>query len=503
MLATGVLAAWAGGLALLVSRELNPSMADRIAEAALRISPVTTWYVAERDGRQVGFASIAIDTVPGALQVTEYAVTAADSARRVTDQLVVRLTRGLTLREFESVRAAGRDTVRVTGTIADSVLVLQRGTRADSTALSLPAFTGAIAPAVAVLLDAPQPGTSTTLTTVDPATGRSGATAIRAVAESLFVVVDSAVADSSGRWYAVHKDTVRAWRMVPADTGGLDAWVDAQGLIVEARRPDGLVLRRTAFELAFENWRLANPAGAVSARADGAVVAGTWLASGAPRPAIALDSLVVRLGSAVPRDWTSRFGRQWRAGNGITFVRTSPDRLTARYQLPGPERWRLVFAKELMESPQAEHDDPAIARRAALLAAGSKDPAVVAGRIVAWVADSMRAQAGLAPASAAGAIARRAGDAREFALVTIAMARAAGIPATPVAGLLHHEGRFYLHAWAELYLGRWVPVDAMLGQFPADASHLAFVNGDVELGPDLARVLGRLQLTVTRADTAR
>ena len=83
------------------------------------------------------------------------------------------------------------------------------------------------------------------------------------------------------------------------------------------------------------------------------------------------------------------------------------------------------------------------------------------------------------------------GDAREFALVTAALARAAGIPAHPVSGLLQHEGRFYLHSWTELYLGRWITVDAMLGQFPADASHLSFVAGTADPGPDLARILDR------------
>ena len=74
---------------------------------------------------------------------------------------------------------------------------------------------------------------------------------------------------------------------------------------------------------------------------------------------------------------------------------------------------------------------------------------------------------------------------------------AAGIPAHPVSGLLQHEGRFYLHSWTEIYLGRWIPVDAMLNQVPADASHLAFIAGYADAGPDLARILSRLPITVT------
>lgn len=502
LLAGGVLAAWAGGFALLLARELNPSMASRLAEVALRITPITTYYVAERGGRHVGFASMAFDTVPGALQVTEYVVTAGGDGPRVTDQLVVRLSRGLALREFERVRAEGTDSIRLAGRVEDSVLVVEGGA-APNVPLRESAFLGPLALAVAALLDAPRAGATTALTLVDPASGQSGPAALRVVAESLFVVVDSAVADSSGRWFAVHKDTVRAWRLVTDGPPAMDAWVDAQGLVVEALRPDGLVLRRTAFELAFENWRLANPAGAVSATAAGGIVAGTWLASGVPRPSAVLDSLTIRLGAAVPRDWPGRYGRSWRAGNTLTFARTAPARLTPRYELPGSDRWRVVFARQLARSPWIEAENPAILRRASRLANGTRNPSVVAQRIVSWVADSLRARAGLAPASAATALERKSGDAREFALLTTALLRAAGIPADPVAGLLFAGGRFYLHAWTEVYLGRWVPVDAMLGQFPADAGHLPFENGAVDLGPDLARVLSRLPLTVVRVDTAR
>jgi transglutaminase-like putative cysteine protease len=60
------------------------------------------------------------------------------------------------------------------------------------------------------------------------------------------------------------------------------------------------------------------------------------------------------------------------------------------------------------------------------------------------------------------------------------------------------NGRFYLHAWTEVYLGRWVPVDAMLNQFPADASHIPFLSGAADPGPDLARILSRLEISVAR-----
>jgi hypothetical protein len=492
-----VLGAWAIGLGLLLARELNPSPAARLAEVALRIVPITTYYTVERSGLHIGFASIAIDTVPKALQVTEYVVTDSMPGVRHTDQLMVRLSRGLALREFETTTTLGSDTSRVSGRVTDSTLVVTTPTRTDTQPIGPASFAGIIGATVTVLLGEPRVGAASLMQVIDPASGALAPRETRVMAESLFVVIDSAVADSSGRWFAVHKDTVRAWRLV-ADAPALDAWIDAQGLVVEARLANGLQLRRTAFELAFENWRLATPDRAVSARGNGSVVSGTWLASGATPPTAVVDTLTIELGSAIPREFTQRFGRGFRAGNQVTYATPTAANLRSRYVLPTTAAWQKVFAKELMPGPFIESEDPAIAQRAARLAGRDTDPTAIARRIVRWVADSLRARVPAKPTTAAGALAARSGDAREYALLTTGLLRAAGIPAQPVTGLLQHNGRFYLHSWTEVYLGRWLAVDAMLDQFPADASHLWFLTGAADPGPDVARILTRLDIRVRR-----
>ena len=498
VVATSVLAAWAVGLGFLFARELNPSSAARLADVALRVIPITTYYRVEHGGRHVGFASIAIDTVPHSLQVTEYIVTDSVVGGRHSDQLVVRMSRGLSLREFETTTTRDNDSSRVTGAIVDSSLIVSRAGSTQTIPVNLPSFAGIIAPTVAVLLDRPKVGLTSTMRVVDPASGKPSTRTTRIEAESLFVVVDSAVADSSGRWFAVHKDTVRAWRLVTTDTPALDAWMDAQGLVVELRLANGLILKRTAFELAFENWRRAHPERAVSARGDGSVISGTFLASGAPMPTEMFDTLRVRLGASTPRELATRYGRGYRPGSVVRYARMPADRLKARYTLPTTESWRKALGHQLSPAPFIESDDPAIARRAASIIGNDRDPSLIARRIVEWVHDSIRAE--VAPQTgAAGAIERKSGDAHEFALLTTALARAAGIPSHPVTGLLHNGGKFYQHSWTEVYVGRWIPVDAMLGQYPADAAHIPFLTGSAEPGPDLARILSRVQLSVIGA----
>ena len=81
-------------------------------------------------------------------------------------------------------------------------------------------------------------------------------------------------------------------------------------------------------------------------------------------------------------------------------------------------------------------------------------------------------------------------------MLYVALARAAGIPARTAAGLLYAGGRFYYHAWAEVYLGDWVAVDPTFGQFPADAAHLRVSTGGLARQMELLRLTGSLKLEV-------
>ena len=81
-------------------------------------------------------------------------------------------------------------------------------------------------------------------------------------------------------------------------------------------------------------------------------------------------------------------------------------------------------------------------------------------------------------------------------MLYVALARAAGLPARPVAGLVDLGGRFYYHAWPEVYLGDWVAVDPTLDQFPADAGHVRFVVNGLARQVELLPFIGRLKLEV-------
>jgi transglutaminase-like putative cysteine protease len=98
--------------------------------------------------------------------------------------------------------------------------------------------------------------------------------------------------------------------------------------------------------------------------------------------------------------------------------------------------------------------------------------------------------------SAVDVLEHKVGDCNEHAVLAAALLRAAGVPARLAVGVVYFEGRFYYHAWLEVYYGRWMAVDPLSGQIPADATHIRFLTGGLSRQSDMVRVIGRLKIEV-------
>ncbi len=276
LLAIGIVCAWMLGIAAFTRRELSRSDAERLAESALRVAPGAMYFAVLRDGRQVGYASTTVDTLPARIEITDFLVAdvrAGDSLRRESSRTRVRLTRALVLKDFlvhqttDSVPHIARGRV-----LNDSVLeftarsaVAARGRTLDSVRRVVrgPLTATPLLPVVTMLGGQPRVGRTAEFATFDPSSGAVARARVRLAAESLFVVSDSAAyAGSAAKWRSVHNDSVQAWRL-----DGLPGtlWVDALGRVVRHERPDGITLQRTAYELAFENWRATSPLASKSA----------------------------------------------------------------------------------------------------------------------------------------------------------------------------------------------------------------------------------------------
>ena len=90
------------------------------------------------------------------------------------------------------------------------------------------------------------------------------------------------------------------------------------------------------------------------------------------------------------------------------------------------------------------------------------------------------------------------GECESHSYLLAALLRARGIPAKTVSGIVYSEelDGFFFHAWNEVYLGRWIPVDATFGQFPADPTHIKFSEGGRSSLLDIVPLIGSIKVEV-------
>ena len=116
--------------------------------------------------------------------------------------------------------------------------------------------------------------------------------------------------------------------------------------------------------------------------------------------------------------------------------------------------------------------------------------------MVEWMQANIEKRPVLSLPDALTTLDKRMGDCNEHAVLMAALARAAGYPAQVEAGLVYQDGRFFYHAWNRIYIGRWITVDALFGQIPADVSHIRFARGSAHEQLDILPLLGKLQIRV-------
>jgi transglutaminase-like putative cysteine protease len=88
------------------------------------------------------------------------------------------------------------------------------------------------------------------------------------------------------------------------------------------------------------------------------------------------------------------------------------------------------------------------------------------------------------------------GDCNEHTILYTGLARSVGLPTKVAAGLVYVKGKFYYHAWPEVYLGQWVAIDPTLNQFPADATHIRLIEGGLERQAELIQLMGKVSLDI-------
>jgi transglutaminase-like putative cysteine protease len=166
-----------------------------------------------------------------------------------------------------------------------------------------------------------------------------------------------------------------------------------------------------------------------------------------------------------------------------------------------PPAYRLPYAgKELAEYllPNAliQSDDRKIMQQSARILSKETDARAAAKKLNYWVYTALTKKPVVSIPSALEVLNQREGDCNEHTALYTALARAAGLPTRMAAGIVYMENGFYYHAWPEVWIGHWMPVDPTFNQFPADATHIRFATGNLDQQSAIIRLVGKLKVEV-------
>ncbi len=187
-------------------------------------------------------------------------------------------------------------------------------------------------------------------------------------------------------------------------------------------------------------------------------------------------------------------GRQ-RYENGVLTIMREGSAAPSVSEPVGP-------ADRLSATPLIQSDHSKIRSLVSRIVSPADIPMVRARKIMEWIDENIAKRPVISVPNALETLENRMGDCNEHAVLMAAMARAAGIPSQIEAGLVFTRERFYYHAWNSLYLlGRWTTVDALMGQIPADVTHIRLVRGEAESQIDLMGVIGKLEIEILEPPT--
>ncbi|MDX1777034.1 MAG: transglutaminase-like domain-containing protein, partial [Desulfobulbales bacterium] len=155
------------------------------------------------------------------------------------------------------------------------------------------------------------------------------------------------------------------------------------------------------------------------------------------------------------------------------------------------------FAEELSSTPYIQTKNSHITELVQEITAEADSDLARMETLAAWVFANLEKRPVLGIPDALTTLANKTGDCNEHAALFAALARNAGIPTRVVAGVTFFAGAFYYHAWNEVCLDdTWYSVDTTKNQFPADLSHIKFVEGETDEQVRIAALLGKLKIEI-------
>lgn len=446
----------------------SPSVNNGPSTSQAALKDTDLWFSIYQDQTKIGYSHRQITALP-----TGY-VTVDDTQLRITtmglSQVLAIHTRSelnpdLSLKGFDFHLISNRFTLAANGEVRDRVLTVSLQGKKTAFPLESPIYLAASLFDKTRHMDL-KPGQSMDFQVFDP----------------LFMQNRSIRVFFEGNESLRQGDAVTQTRKFRIDVHGMvqNAWIAEDGRTVRETGLLGMTLEHTTSSEAQKGLEESRDLTRLAAVDGGRIL---------DRPEDLAFLRVVVSGVVLPE---GIHGERQIFENGILTIRKERVETTSETALPTITEYRSA-------TPFIGSDHPDIVAWVEKNLSAMDPPEVRVRKIMEWIHDHIEKRPVLSMPDAVQTFQSRVGDCNEHAVLMAAMARAAGIPAQVEAGLVYMAGRFYYHAWNSVHLGRWITVDALMGQFPADVTHIRMVRGEPGGQVDLMGLIGTLKLKIVEA----
>ena len=378
------------------------------------------------------------------------------------------------LSDFDFTFRSGRHRMRVTGAVAEGALDARLETGGESLPFTFPISddlllsAGMGMPSLDVRLL--EPGQQAYVDAFDPTTMSMGKARLECVGTATLTVGGELI------------ETF----VIATTIGGITtrAWVTAGEEVVRAETPFGFTLEKISPQEALTPIEPSEKANVVRALA--------IMPSGL-RPWRDATMMRVRFSGVDETHMPPSDAVQSRAPSG--YVITVPEAPKAGSGAALPEAVRERFLQSDAFIP-AHHEK--IAEAAHSVVGEATEPWQQALRLHDWAFTHVKKVPVISIPSALDVLHTLEGDCNEHTVLFTALARAMGIPTRIAIGVAWSEELegFGYHAWPEVHVGQWIPMDPTFGQPVADATHIKLLNGSIDQWTQLLPYVGQLQIEV-------
>jgi hypothetical protein len=435
------------------------------------------WWGVYYHGEKIGFTSQSIEPNQNGYQLRDESLLRLNllgTTQRVSTRLAMTVDKEWVLKDFDFELLSNDVRFRSRGKVNPGQLNLETESAGHTSTQIIvltqpPYLAAALKPLVAT--QQLEPGKEHFFTIFDPATLAHQVTSVSIEAREHIVVGNQ---------------KVPAIRLRQSFKGiSVVSWIDGNGVTLKEESPGGFALRQETPPQArsFADSR-AVPLDLI-ARASIAV--GESISQPQSRSNLRLGLSGVKLvGFALN-------GERQNLSENVLRIEREQVSESDTYKIPLKDH---RFNSFLQPTAFLQSDHPSIRDHAVKILGTETDAHRAVLRLKKWVYNEIKKQPTISIPNALQVLQTKTGDCNEHTVLFNALARAAGIPARTVVGMVYLRGAFYYHAWSEVWLGKWVSLDSVLDQFPADVTHVKFIEGEIDRQLDMLQLIGNLRIEV-------